>query len=96
MGGFTGARHYACAYACVQPAVERHGGKLRQHLQRRLREFELINLCLSLRDVGDLPTGEDKSRELAQSFETCMDLGGQPASRTSQSLPLFLGAPAAC
>ena len=59
--------------------------------------FDLIEQYLGLRDIVDVATGQGKPCKLTKSFNTRMNLGSQPASRTSKSLlPFFLAAPAAC
>ena len=52
-----------------------------------------------LRDLGDLPAGEDQSRRMAQGVDGDVDLGPKAATRSAQRLVVvypFFSAPAAC
>lgn len=56
--------------------------------------LHLLYQCLCLCYVGDLSAGEREARQLAQPFDTGMDLGRQTAPRTSQGLfTLLFGSP---
>jgi len=52
----------------------------------------------ALRNVSDLAGGQNQSNGIAQGVDARMNLGRQPASRTTDRLiaTVFLGAPAAC
>lgn len=52
----------------------------------------------TLRDIGDLATGQDHSDRIAQCIDRRMDLCRQPTPRSTDRLTatVFLGAPAAC
>lgn len=52
---------------------------------------------LRLRHIVGLTGRESPARQLAKSFDQCMNLGGQSAARTAERLiAVFVGAPAAC
>lgn len=51
----------------------------------------------SLRHIVSLACGQRESRQVAQSFDQRMNLGGQSAARVAERLiTVFFGAPAAC
>ena len=59
---------------------------------------DCLNQGSSLRHIGHLASRQDQANRVAQGINTSMNLGGQPAPRTTDRLiaTVFLGAPAAC
>lgn len=59
---------------------------------------DCLNQGGPLRDIGNLAGRQDQTNRIAKGIDTSMNLGGQPAPRTTDRLiaTVFLGAPAAC